>query len=167
MVIMKQGCNSYCWIGGVGKSTIVQLIYNDKKIEKHFELRMWVCVLEEFDPRMITKAIIESATEAKCDLLDMDLMQRRLQRVIKEYLLVLDDVWSESCSKWDVLRVPLYAGASGSKIIVTTRSEVVSSIMAVGNIPAYHLKGLSDRKRGHCLIVVHFDTQVLMCHKIW
>eukprot|EP00257_Ricinus_communis_P021411 XP_015580897.1 putative disease resistance protein RGA3 isoform X1 [Ricinus communis] len=41
-----------------------------------------------------------------------------------------------------MLRVPFNARAYGSKIIVTTRSEVVCFLM--GTIPAHSLKGLSD-----------------------
>ncbi|KAL7187597.1 hypothetical protein ACSBR1_037632 [Camellia fascicularis] len=132
-------------IGGLGKTTLAQLVYNDWRVEKHFELRMWVCAPQDFNPRVITKAIIESATGSRCDLLDMDPMQRRLQEVIKDkkYLLVLDDVWNENRNDWDVLQVPFGIGANGSKIIVTTRSKIVSSMM--GTTPAYHLKDLSNK----------------------
>ncbi|KAL7166310.1 hypothetical protein ACSBR2_037064 [Camellia fascicularis] len=132
-------------IGGFGKTTLAQLVYNDWRVEKHFELRMWVCAPQDFNPRVITKAIIESATGSRCDLLDMDPMQRRLQEVIKDkkYLLVLDDVWNENRNDWDVLQVPFGIGANGSKIIVTTRSKIVSSMM--GTTPAYHLKDLSNK----------------------
>ncbi|KAF9625050.1 hypothetical protein IFM89_017198 [Coptis chinensis] len=71
-------------MGGLGKTTLVQLVYNDEKVQKHFELRMWVCVLEDFDVRRITKAIIESATGSQSDLLDMDLMQRPSKYAIRE-----------------------------------------------------------------------------------
>ncbi|CAL5440551.1 unnamed protein product [Camellia sinensis] len=132
-------------IGGLGKTTLAQLVYNDWRVEKHFELRMWVCAPQDFNPRVITKAIIESATGARCDLLDMDPMQRRLQAVIKDkkYFLVLDDVWNENRNDWEVLQVPFSIGANGSKIIVTTRSKIVSSMM--GTTPAYHLKDLSNK----------------------
>ena len=36
-------------ICGVGKTTIFQLLYNDSKVEEHFELRAWAYVSEEFD----------------------------------------------------------------------------------------------------------------------
>ncbi|KAF9625763.1 hypothetical protein IFM89_026903 [Coptis chinensis] len=131
-------------MGGLGKTTLVQLVYNDEKVQKHFELRMWVCVLEDFDVRRITKAIIESATGSQSDLLDMDLMQRRLQSMLygKRFLLVLDDVWNENHTDWDTLKVPLNVAAEGSKIIVTTRSKMVSLIM--GTVKAHHLEGLQN-----------------------
>lgn len=57
-------------------------------------------------------------------------------------MLVLDDVWNENYVHWDVLKSPLESGAHGSKIIVTTRSEIVASKMS--NVPAYFLQTISD-----------------------
>ncbi|KAL5714823.1 hypothetical protein ACHQM5_016730 [Ranunculus cassubicifolius] len=134
-------------MGGLGKTTLVQLVYNDERVERHFELRMWVCVVEDFDVRNITKAIIESATGSKTDLLDMDLMQRRLQNILngRRFLLTLDDVWNENGSSWETLQIPFKVGADGSKIIVTTRSKIVSLVM--GSDRPYYLEGLSNE---HC-----------------
>ncbi|XP_058078461.1 disease resistance protein RGA2-like isoform X1 [Magnolia sinica] len=131
-------------MGGLGKTTLAQFTYNDKRVVEHFELRMWVCVLDDFNVRRVTKAIIESATGSKCDLLDMDLLQCRLHENLcgKKFLLVLDDVWDENPKNWDRLKQFLREGARGSKIIVTTRSEKVASIM--GSLPPHHLPRLSE-----------------------
>ncbi|XP_058079961.1 putative disease resistance protein RGA3 [Magnolia sinica] len=131
-------------MGGLGKTTLAQFAYNDERVAKHFGLRMWVCVSDDFDVRRLTKTILESATDGKHDLLELDLLQRRLQEKLhgKKFLLVLDDVWDENPENWDQLKQFLRGGARGSKIIVTTRSEKVASIM--GTLPPHHLPRLSE-----------------------
>ncbi|XP_058079926.1 putative disease resistance protein RGA3 [Magnolia sinica] len=130
-------------MGGLGKTTLAQLAFNDERAAKHFELRMWVCVSDDFSVSRVTKDIIESATNSKCDLPNMDQLQRRLRELLseKKFLLVLDDVWDEKPMNWDRLKQFL-RGTRGSKIIVTTRSEKVASIM--GTIPSHNLTVLSE-----------------------
>ncbi|XP_058108867.1 disease resistance protein RGA2-like [Magnolia sinica] len=147
-------------MGGLGKTTLAQLIYNDEKVEGHFDMKMWVCVSEDFNVKQITKSIIKSVTktgrETGCESLDADqysnydhldldplqhLLRRKLQA--KKFLLVLDDVWSKDSEKWEKLRLPFQASAPGSRIIVTTRIEDVAGIM--GSIDHMHkLAVLSD-----------------------
>ncbi|XP_058079954.1 putative disease resistance protein RGA4 [Magnolia sinica] len=131
-------------MGGLGKTTVAQLAYNDARVERHFDLRMWVCVSDDFDVRRLTKAILESAADRKCDLLDVDLLQRRLREKLsgKKFLLVLDDVWDENPEKWYRLKQFLRGGARGSKIIVTTHIENVALIM--GTLTPHHLRRLSE-----------------------
>lgn len=130
-------------LGGIGKTTLAQLAYNDERVTKSFELKVWVCVNEDFNVRKIMKLIIESVTLNKCDFLGMDVLQSQLRHLLhgRRCLLVLDDVWNEDHEEWDKLRISLSDGAKGSHVIVTTRSAKVA--MIVGTIPPYYLKGLS------------------------
>ncbi|XP_058079928.1 putative disease resistance protein RGA3 [Magnolia sinica] len=131
-------------MGGLGKTTLAQFAFNNERAVKHFELRMWVCVSDDFSVSRVTKDIIESATNSKCDLPNMEQLQRHLRELLseKKFLLVLDDVWDEKPMNWDRLKQFLRGGARGSKIIVTTRSETVASIM--GTIPSHQLPVLSE-----------------------
>ena len=45
-------------LGGLGKTTLAQLAYND--VQAHFEIPIWVCVSDPFDQIRVAKAIIES-----------------------------------------------------------------------------------------------------------
>ncbi|XP_057999229.1 putative disease resistance protein RGA1 [Hevea brasiliensis] len=137
-------------IGGLGKTALAKLAYNDERVNNHFQLKMWVCVSENFDIRNLTEKIIKSTEDGmkygveKLSKMEMEQLRRFLQEIIrdKKYLLILDDVWNEDLMKWNELKELLCTGANGSKILVTTRSNKVASIM--GTTPTYELKGLSN-----------------------
>ncbi|XP_050262367.1 putative disease resistance protein RGA3 isoform X2 [Quercus robur] len=59
------------------------------------------------------------------------------------YLLVLDDVWNENEEEWEKLKTLLLDGKRGSKVVITTRIELVANITSPIS-QGYPLKGLSD-----------------------
>uniref|UniRef100_A0A8R7QYT7 Disease resistance protein RGA3 n=1 Tax=Triticum urartu TaxID=4572 RepID=A0A8R7QYT7_TRIUA len=81
-------------MGGIGKTTLAQLVHNDQRVKDPFELVLWVCVSDKFSIEEIIRSIIEVATMKKCDLTQMEALQKELSKVLakKRYLLVLDDV---------------------------------------------------------------------------
>lgn len=131
-------------LGGLGKTTLAQLVYNDEGVRQHFERRMWVYVSDKFDSKSLMRSIIESLSKKEFTLPDMDPMQRELVEQIRgrRFLLVLDDVWNEDYELWDRLRILLNNGAKGSKVAVTTRSRRVASVMNADDV--HFLAGLSD-----------------------
>ncbi|RVX00403.1 putative disease resistance RPP13-like protein 1 [Vitis vinifera] len=131
-------------MGGVGKTTLAQIIYHDKRVESHFDTRIWVCVSDRFDVTGITKAILESVTHSSTDSKNLESLQNSLKNGLngKKFFLVLDDVWNEKPQNWDALKAPFRAGAQGSMIIVTTRNEDVASIMRT-TASSHHLDVLS------------------------
>ncbi|XP_043705567.1 disease resistance protein RGA2-like [Telopea speciosissima] len=85
-------------MGGLGKTTLAQLVFNDPLTKDHFDLRMWVCVSEQFEVERLLKEIIESAASgAKCDASNLDVITRNLQEKLmgQRFLLVRDNVWSK------------------------------------------------------------------------
>ena len=65
-------------MGGVGKTTLVQLVYNKKLVLE--DVRAWVCVSQEFDVLRITKTTLDAVTSSSGDTDDLDLLQVRLNK---------------------------------------------------------------------------------------
>ncbi|KAL6903514.1 hypothetical protein ACP4OV_004327 [Aristida adscensionis] len=128
---------------GVGKTSLVQHIYNDETISSKFDIKMWVWVCQEFDVLNLTRKLAEEATESPCGFSDMNQMHRVITNRLKgkRFLLVLDDVWDESRDHWESLQVPLTCAAPGSKIIATTRSTNIAKMMT---LKIHQLGYLSD-----------------------
>ena len=132
-------------IGGMGKTALAKLVFNDERVIEHFDQRMWVCVSDDFETEKLTKKILVSATKESAPDLPLDELQTQLRNELdnRRYLLVLDDVWNDDREKWLKLKELLVGGADGSKIVVTTRKKSVASVM--GTLPPQELKGLSHQ----------------------
>ncbi|RVW74214.1 putative disease resistance RPP13-like protein 1 [Vitis vinifera] len=132
-------------MGGVGKTTLAQMIYNDKRVGDNFDIRVWVCVSDQFELAGITKAILESVSGHSSDTSNtLQSLQDSLQKKLngKRFFLVLDDIWNEDPNSWSTLQAPFRNGAQGSVVMVTTRLEDVASIMRTTS--SHHLSKLSD-----------------------
>ena len=131
-------------IGGLGKTTLAQWVYNDERVAKNFASRIWVCVSEEFTVLKLAKEILKSVGGEISENMSMDKVQASLRSYLKEkrFFIVLDDVWNEDRNKWIGLKKLLIEGAKGSKIVVTTRSHKVAKVMAPG--PIHDLIGLPE-----------------------
>ncbi|KAJ1692194.1 hypothetical protein LUZ63_008892 [Rhynchospora breviuscula] len=133
-------------MGGLGKTTLAQLVYNDPRVKEHFNLPLWICVSEEFSINYLLKTIIDLTTQGDCNVPidNRELLKRRVHQILggKRYLLVLDDVWNENADEWERLKSLLHCGDSGSVVIVTTRSNRVASIM--GTVESYSLGCLGE-----------------------
>ncbi|MFS8002252.1 putative P-loop containing nucleoside triphosphate hydrolase, leucine-rich repeat domain superfamily [Helianthus anomalus] len=133
-------------MGGIGKTTLAQLLYNGEKVKNHFELMSWVCISDEFDVFKISKAIFQAVGGGNQDFANLNLLQVALAEKLskKRFMLVLDDVWNENYIEWEHLQRPFTVGAHGSKILVTTRKANVASTMK--SVHAYSLKLLSHKE---------------------
>ncbi|XP_062230129.1 putative disease resistance protein At3g14460 [Phragmites australis] len=142
--------------GGIGKTTVAQRIYNDKRITETFDLKMWVCVSYNFDKINLLKEIIAHTTGGKNIELtnfNFNMLQEELKRRIsgKRFLLVLDDVWYDenfgehnNKQRWSELMAPMENAQEGSKILVTTRMELVAKMLDSRN--PFFLQGLGQDK---------------------
>ncbi|RVW40721.1 putative disease resistance RPP13-like protein 1 [Vitis vinifera] len=157
-------------MGGMGKTTLARLVYDDAETAKHFDLKAWVCVSDQFDAVRITKTVLNSVStsQSNTDSLDFHQIQDKLGDELKgkKFLLVLDDMWNDKYDDWRCLQSPFLSGSRGSKIIVTTRSKNVANIME-GDKNLHELQNLSDDKCWSVFKNMHLEIAALMSIPIW
>ncbi|KAK3440920.1 LOW QUALITY PROTEIN: hypothetical protein EUGRSUZ_B01173 [Eucalyptus grandis] len=146
-------------IGGLGKTTLAQYVYNDKMVSEHFELKMWVCVSNDFDMENIVKNILACVTEEVLNHDVLEQLQNKLRRKIdgRRYLLVLDDYWDDELETWLKLKTLLVGGARGSKILITTRLRSVAEITCTTS--PHLLGGLSEMESVNLLMQMAFPKE--------
>ncbi|XP_027158563.1 putative disease resistance protein RGA3 [Coffea eugenioides] len=133
-------------MGGIGKTTLARLVFNNKRVKRHFDKRIWVCVSETFDAIRLFRLILESLTRKNVEVGSRDVIIQEIQKELggRRYLLVLDDVWNEIPAVWDDFMGSL-SGVNqnkGNHIIVTTRKQQAASFIA--NHPLLVLGKLSS-----------------------
>ncbi|XP_078158820.1 putative disease resistance protein RGA3 [Carex rostrata] len=140
-------------MGGLGKSTLAQLVYNDSKFLQLFDKRCWAYVSEDFDLVRLTTAIVESVSNGPCQFSELSKLQDILREKIRglSFFLVLDDVWNEKRNLWECFRVG-FLGAKFVRILTTTRNTSVAKIMQTTT--PFQLGSLPE---GNCwLLFKHF-----------
>ncbi|ESW17614.1 hypothetical protein PHAVU_007G254200 [Phaseolus vulgaris] len=136
-------------MGGLGKTTLAKLVFNDPIIDACFPLKMWVCVSNDFELRNVLIKILNSvpnSTRENFNNFETEQFQNRLRNIIQgqKFFLVLDDVWNEDRVRWDELKEIIDVGVEGSKILVTTRSHEIATMMRTKFSNSYFLQCLSE-----------------------
>ncbi|XVF78411.1 hypothetical protein PTKIN_Ptkin14bG0130200 [Pterospermum kingtungense] len=135
-------------MGGIGKTTLTRLAFNDAQVKSHFEKRIWVCVSDPFEEERICIEILESLLGEKPNLVGKNNIQEKISELVfgKKILLVIDDAWTEDSSNWEQLKGSLKNSCPGSRILVTTRKEMVGKVMGSRATDMFMLRRLSEDK---------------------
>ncbi|CAO2185848.1 unnamed protein product [Urochloa humidicola] len=142
---------SFVGFGGLGKTTVaVELC---QQLESDFQRQALVSVSQAFDgskdmKRLLARLLsqIEAgrthANELKIDQMDVEGLSTKLNELLMEnrYLIVIDDVWS--LPAWEAIRIRLPENNCGSRIIVTTRMEIVAKASSVSEDFIHHMQPL-------------------------
>ncbi|KAL1370553.1 hypothetical protein AAHE18_01G068700 [Arachis hypogaea] len=127
----KIGVLAIVGMGGLGKTTLAKLLYNDAQVNEKFDVKAWASVSKDFDVVKLAKSLLESVTSAATTLDNFDTLRAELQKKLsdKRFLLVLDDIWNARYVDWTNLMHIFNVGQMGSKIIVTTRHQNIVDIV--------------------------------------
>ncbi|PON92549.1 NB-ARC domain, LRR domain containing protein [Trema orientale] len=134
-------------MGGVGKTTLAQLVFSDDSVKNHFKKRIWVSAPYRFNLTEISRAIVEEINP-NCASGSVDSLLKRMADSIagERLLLVLDDVWSVEEREWGQLIATINGSshASSSRILVTTQNYIVAQTVRASNDSMVQLGLLSE-----------------------
>ncbi|XP_074357293.1 putative disease resistance protein RXW24L [Apium graveolens] len=120
---------SICGMGGLGKTTLAEKIYNHSTIKTHFAGLAWVSISQKWQRRQVLQRILICLVhDKKEEILKMDyhkLVENLLEvQQKKKCLIVLDDIWSNDA--WDSIKLAFAAEKSISKLMLTSRNVDVA-----------------------------------------
>ncbi|KAK4480792.1 hypothetical protein RD792_011643 [Penstemon davidsonii] len=117
-------------MGGLGKTTLAQKIYNHPLIKSHFHASSWVCVTQEWKTTdLLQRILIKISPHKKDEILKFDEIElvRELanaQSDSRKFILILDDIWDPIA--WESIKKAIHKDA---KILLTTRKHHVAEVI--------------------------------------
>ncbi|GLU15350.1 hypothetical protein SLE2022_318480 [Rubroshorea leprosula] len=123
------GMIGVCGIGGVGKTTIMEHVYNDLRKETKFQKFLWVTVSHPLNVFELQKKISGGMGETLSEDEEEKMRAAELMGIMgrRKFVLILDDVWDKFSLK-DV-GIPDPKVQNGCKVVVTSRSIEVCSYL--------------------------------------
>ncbi|WOK91791.1 disease resistance protein RGA3 [Canna indica] len=147
LLIMEDQINLFAitGMGGIGKTTLAQKIYNDERIKAHFEVRIWVCVTQQFTDTNILKEIISGAGGSYAETQTREQLEAIMNTTLqhKKFFLVLDDVWSKQVCN-NIIELSLQSKIAGSRILITTRNEALVRELSGAHLHRMKLLPIKD-----------------------
>nr|UBY07311.1 NBS-LRR disease resistance protein [Dasypyrum villosum] len=135
-------------IGGVGKTTLTQLVYNDPTVKGQFE-RKWLWVSNNFDEVRLTREMLDFISQESHEGINdfvklQEILKVHMEFQSKRFLLILDDVWDTLDDYlWNKLLSPMISTrVKGNVIIITTRNFSVAQ--RIGTLKPVSLGALAN-----------------------
>ncbi|PHT61865.1 hypothetical protein T459_34282 [Capsicum annuum] len=121
-------------MGGIGKTTLENEVYNDACIRSHFDVCAWATISQQHNVKEILLSLLCSTKSDTFDINDEAELANMLQKSLKgkRYLIVLDDMWKTEA--WDAVRLCYPNENKGSGILLTTRNNDVAFYADTENV---------------------------------
>ncbi|CAM0885737.1 unnamed protein product [Alopecurus aequalis] len=127
-------CYISVWgMGGVGKSTVVDYVYNKERLK--FDCHAWISVSQSYKMDDILRQMLKqlygkkNKTPFDAEKLNNTELREELRKVLhhKRYLIILDDVWTYKALS-EIINT-FTDEEKQSRVIITTRIDEVASVV--------------------------------------
>ncbi|EPS72598.1 hypothetical protein M569_02162 [Genlisea aurea] len=131
-------------MGGSGKTTLANYLFNDPRTASRFDRCIWVTVSESYEKCTLVSEILQELNVSTHDIIRSTPESARYRELgvkvfqalhRRRYLIVLDDVWSEQL--WDDISFHLPDDRKGSRVLLTTRLHEVANYVVTNSSESY------------------------------
>uniref|UniRef100_A0ACD5W3Z4 Uncharacterized protein n=1 Tax=Avena sativa TaxID=4498 RepID=A0ACD5W3Z4_AVESA len=149
-----------------------------RHLESHFQRRAQVSVSQVLDLKALLRSVLHQILEvhaadsannpiqppADIDGMDTENLHQNIKTILKEkrYLIVIDDVWTQSA--WNAIRSRLPENECGSRIIVTTRIDTVAKACSSAKDEyIHHIEPLDEKNSKKLFMSRAFGSMDASC----
>jgi disease resistance protein RPM1 len=157
-------------MGGIGKTTLAKKVYENELVKGHFDCPIWITVSQSYNVQKILMSMIKQVyyenemTPWKIDMTEEITLISQLRKCLqqKRYVVVFDDVWKTEF--WEIMKHALPCNDRGSRIIITTRSDLIGVSCKESVFDQVHkLQPLSQDKAWELFCRKAFQSEFQRC----
>ncbi|KAL0000446.1 hypothetical protein SO802_014227 [Lithocarpus litseifolius] len=154
-------------MGGIGKTTLAQKIYDHQMVRGHFECYAWISVSQSYNIQDLLRSIVKQFRENRMELpmpeidtMDEQSLVSKLRDYLrlKTYVVIFDDVWK--IDFWEGIKHALPDNNKGCRIMITTRNrEVARFCKKSSHVHVFELQPLTSDEAWElfCKTVFQFE----------
>ncbi|XP_059436414.1 disease resistance protein RPM1-like [Corylus avellana] len=166
----KRSVMSVVGMGGIGKTTLAKKVYENEFVKGHFNCHVWITVSQSYNIQKILMSMIKQVyhenemTPWKIDMIDEITLISQLRKYLqqKRYVVIFDDVWKTEF--WEIVKHALPCNDRGSRIIITTRSDLIGVSCKESLFDQIHkLQPLSQDKAWELFCRKAFQSELQRC----